>query len=786
MIASLVRRLENLFFNHRLATLAVLGIVTLVTGFYAVQLRMSAGFDKQLPKGHEYIETFFQYRNEIFGANRVIVVVKARKGEIWSNEGLKRLYGVTQAVFFLPGVDRRTVSSLWTPNTRVVEITDDGLKAEDVIGGDVTPERLTPEHIARIRNNAIVGGYVGSLVANDNSAAMIVADLLESEPGTGKQLDYLDLATRLEDQIRKQFEDDKFEIQIIGFAKQIGDIADGAKSVMLFFLLAFVLTAAAVYMYTRNWKMTVLPLACSLVSVVWQFGTITLLGFGLDPLAVLVPFLVFAIGVSHGIQQINYISKEVCLGADSMAAARRSFTGLLIPGSMALVTAMVGFATLILIPIPMIQELSITATLGVTYKIFTNLVMLPVVASFFSFDSAYVERIGRIRSRRERSMRLLGKIAQTRNAAIATLLCLGLFGVAYFQSQGRHIGDVKPGVPELHSDSRFNRDAQSIVSNFDLGLDVLTVAIESPKDGCFNYPVMQYVDRFAWAMQNVPGVLSVASVSSLAKLANAGLNEGNPKWMALPRENRALANAMSFVPEGSGLSNQGCTLMPVHLYLADHKAITVRQVIAAVKDFRNRHQAEGVKIRLASGNVGVQAATNEVLESTELPMMLYVYFTIVALVFFTYRDWRAMLACCLPLTLATFLGYWFMKELEIGLTVATLPVMVLAVGIGVDYAFYIYNRLQHYLAQDVDIVSAFQQSLYETGNATIFTAITLSIGVATWSFSALKFQADMGMLLTFMFMVNMIMAMTLLPALAVMIDAIVPRTGRVRAPLLSH
>ncbi|HJW55451.1 MAG TPA: efflux RND transporter permease subunit [Burkholderiaceae bacterium] len=786
MIASLVKRLENLFFNHRLATLAVLGVLTLFMGFYAVQLRMSAGFDKQLPKGHEYIDTFFKYRNEIFGANRIIVVVKPRKGDIWNKDALKRLYDITQAVFFLPGVDRRTVSSLWTPNTRVVEITDDGLKAEDVIGGDVTPERLSTENIVHIHNNAIVGGYVGSLVASDNSGAMIVADLLENDLHTGKKLDYLDLAARLENEIRKKYEDDKFEVQIIGFAKQIGDIADGAKSVMLFFLLAFVLTAAAVYMYTRNWKMTFLPLSCSLVSVIWQFGTITLLGFGLDPLAVLVPFLVFAIGVSHGIQQINYISKEVCAGADSMTAARRSFTGLLMPGSMALVTAMVGFATLILIPIPMIQELSITATLGVTYKIVTNLIMLPIVASFFSFGSAYVERIGRIRNRREQSMKILGKIAETRNAAIATVLCLGLFGVAYYQSQGRHIGDVKPGVPELRSESRYNRDAESIVSNFDLGLDVLTVVVESPKDGCFNYPVMHFVDQFTWAMQNVPGVLSVASVSSLAKLANSGLNEGNPKWMALPHGTRALANAMSFVPEGSGLSNQGCTIMPVNLYLADHKASTVKEVIAAVKDFRTRYHAEGVKIRLASGNVGVQAATNEVLESTELPMMFYVYFTIIALVFVTYRDWRAMLACCLPLTLATFLGYWFMKELEIGLTVATLPVMVLAVGIGVDYAFYIYNRLQHYLAQGVDIVTAFQKSLYETGNATIFTAITLSVGVATWSFSALKFQADMGMLLTFMFMVNMIMSITLLPALAVMIDVIIPRRGPVRAPLLSH
>jgi hypothetical protein len=139
-----------------------------------------------------------------------------------------------------------------------------------------------------------------------------------------------------------------------------------------------------------------------------------------------------------------------------------------------------------------------------------------------------------------------------------------------------------------------------------------------------------------------------------------------------------------------------------------------------------------------------------------------------------------------PLTVATFLGYWFMKTLDIGLTVATLPVMVLAVGIGVDYAFYIYNRLQLHLANGVAIEPAFKAALVETGNATIFTAITLSVGVATWAFSDLKFQADMGLLLAFMFMINMVMAITLLPALAVVIDTLIPRRGPVRAPFLAH
>ena len=786
MLARWVAALENALFAHRAATLGALVALTIVMGVFAAQLRMSAGFDKQLPQQHEYIKTFYQYRDQVFGANRIMVVVHPRRGDMWNAESLKKLNDVTQSVMFLPGIDRRTVSSLWTPTTRVLEITEEGFHAEDVIGGDITPDALTPQKIEHIRNNAIVGGYIGQLVANDNSGAMVVADLLESDPITKKKLDYLELARRLETEVRGKHETADFDIEIIGFAKQIGDIADGAKSVVRFFLLAFLLTAAAVYVYSRSWALTVLPLACSLASVVWQFGTLRLLGYGLDPLAVLVPFLVFAIGVSHGVQQINYISKEVCAGVDTMTAARRSFSGLLIPGTMALVTAFVGFATLTLIPIPMIRELGIAAAIGVAYKIVTNLVMLPVAASYVRFDDRYVGRVNRLRERRGRWMGTLGRIAEPRNAAIGTAVCAALFALAWWQSQGRHIGHLQPGAPELRADSRYNRDANHIVEKFDLGLDVLSVVVETPKDGCYDYPTMEYVNQFGWQMANAPGVVTVTSAAWLAKQAFAGFNEGNPKWAALPRDPKSLANTVGLAPENSGLYNPGCTVLPVHLYLADHKASTIKSVVGAVKQFRRDNVDPRINVRLASGNVGVQAATNEVLETTELPMMLYVYATILVLVLVTYRDWRAMVACCLPLTLGTLLGYWFMKELEIGLTVATLPVMVLAVGIGVDYAFYIYNRLQIYLAQGVDIVTAFKQALRETGIATIFTALTLSVGVATWSFSELKFQADMGLLLTFMFMINMLMAMTLLPALAVMLDLLIPRRRPVRTPLLSH
>jgi predicted RND superfamily exporter protein len=289
-------------------------------------------------------------------------------------------------------------------------------------------------------------------------------------------------------------------------------------------------------------------------------------------------------------------------------------------------------------------------------------------------------------------------------------------------------------------------------------------------------------------MGSVPGVVSADSAAGQLKLYNAGLNEGMPKMATVTRDPRGLGSQFQGVNNRiAGLASNDCRVQGVNLYLPDHRATTIKSVVAAVKDYRAANRLDGVNVRLASGNAGVQAATNEVLEESEMPMMLYVYGAILILVFLVYRDWRAMIACCLPLTVATWIGYWFMKEFEIGLTVATLPVMVLAVGIGVDYAFYIYNRLQVQLANGLAFTRALELALAETGLATVFTAITLSIGVATWTFSSLKFQADMGALLTFMFIVNMVMAITLLPAFAAVLEWLFPRRGPVRMPaILQH
>lgn len=782
----LVHSLEMFFFGKRSLVLGALIAVTIVMAFFGLQLRMEAGFEKQMPIGHEYIDTFKTYRDQLFGANRLTVVVRAKDGTIWSKEALTKLFEVTQAVIYLPNVDRLGVQSLWTPNSFVNEITEEGFRAQPIIDGTITVDALSPDVISGIQRATSQGGYIGTLVSRDQKSAMITAEIGEVDKD-GNHLDYVAYNDILEEKIRHAFEDASFEVQIIGFAKQIGDIASGASAVLEFCIVALILTSLAVYWYCHSIRLTVLPVACSLTSLVWQFGTLRLLGYGLDPLAVLVPFLVFAIGVSHGVQQINFIVREIAHGNSTNEASRLSFTGLLIPGTLALVTAFVSFVTLMLVPIPMVKELAIISSIGVGYKIITNLVMLPVAASYFHFTKEYADKAMLKRERRSQWLRGLARVAEPRNALLVAVLTLGILGVSVWESKDRVVGTVQPGAPELRPESRFNRDALSIASSYDLGLDWITVVFEAPENSCENVVIGKFQDDFVGALQGVVGIQAIKSFSDQLRTYSQGYNEGNPKMNVVPLDSGNFAGLATEIARTRGYVNSDCSMTAVHIYLLDHKATTINRVIEAIKEFRSSNQVESIKIRLASGNAGVLAAINDEVERSELPMMLYVYAAIAILVMLAYRDFRAVISCCLPLTVATFIGYWFMKEFEIGLTVATLPVMVLAVGIGVDYAFYIYNRLQSHLAAGCGIVKALEFSILEVGMATIFTAITLAIGVATWAFSELKFQADMGKLLAFMFMVNLIMAMTALPAFAVVLERLFPRRGPVRVPgILQH
>ncbi len=774
----MIKVFENLLFRGRALVLALMAAATVITGYYAIDIKMEAGFLKQVPLEHPYIQTYFKYQKELPGANLVIIGLRSKTGDMWNVEYFRKLYEITEEARYLPGVDRARLISLWTPNTQILEINEEGFDLLDVVPGNVTAETMTQADVDAIRERVLTSNLYGDLVALDETASIILLQLQEAGSGDGDISSTANLALEvadvMEQKIRAPYSDDKTDVMIIGFPKFIGDIAEGATIAVLFFGLAFVLTGIAVYMYVRSFLLSGLAIGSSLVSVVWQFGVLSMIGYALDPLAILVPFLVYAIGVSHGMQQVNLIATQIAKGQDGMSAARATFRRLLVPGSMALVTDLVGFVTLYLIPVGVVRDIAVIATIGVALKIITNLVMLPLIASYIPRNERQVRLFIKARAFRERIMSSIARIARPTPAVLVTILIFVALALSYNISRQRNVGDITPGASELRADAKYNLDTAYIASALSVPTDVLIIILETPKDGCINPEIMNYVDRFSLYMKGIPGVVEVDSLAFAARYFQSVGAEGSLKWRELPPNKRQLIGATAPVPVTTGLLNGSCTILPVIAYMSDHKATTIDTVVAAVEAYSSLNPNDEVNIRLGMGGVGIIAATNQVIEEHETPLILWVFATIILLVFAAYQDWRAVICCCMPLLLATFLGYVFMVALGIGLKVTTLPVLVLGTGIGVDYAFYLYSQIKYYQREGLTIADAYEGALLSTGMAVVYTALMLSVGVATWVLSPLKFQADMGALLAFMFLMNMIAAVVGLPAFAAVLERIAP------------
>ncbi len=346
-------------------------------------------------------------------------------------------------------------------------------------------------------------------------------------------------------------------------------------NVVAFFGVTVLITAVLVYLFAGSIGLTALVLGSAMIAVVWTLGLMPLAGFGLDPMSILLPFLIFAIAVSHGLQMTGAYAAHLAAGAYRATAARLAFRKLLLAGSSALATDLLGFLTIALIGIRMLEELAIAAAFGVLSIILTNLVLLPILLSL----AGPRDLVPGVRAPRLLWIdRTFARFAKPRAAIVTLLLALVLLTFGTMTTRELQIGELRPGIAELRPDARYNQDSAYIAGHFKVGVDLLQVMVETLPNGCIDYDIMTAIDRFQWHMTSVPGVHATRSLPQAAKIVNAGWNEGSLKWRVLSRDPRNLAQAVTPIEPSSGLLNGDCSVMPVQIFTADHQAATIRCV----------------------------------------------------------------------------------------------------------------------------------------------------------------------------------------------------------------
>ncbi|HHQ2900897.1 TPA: efflux RND transporter permease subunit [Pseudomonas aeruginosa] len=766
---------ERIIFNNRALVVCACLLATLVLGFFASRLEVNASFERMIPSSSPYIKNYLAYKDQLPGlGNSIRVVVSNKQGDIYEPEYLQTLQEVNDKLYLIPGVDRSWMRSLWMPIVRWKEVTEEGIDGGAVMPADYDASEAS---IDTLRHNIARAGIVGSLVANDARSSMIVAPLLDTNPQTGGPLNYGDFSRQLEEQLRSM-ENDRIGIHIVGFSKLVGDLIDGLYAVMLFFGASVVIAALFVYFYTRCLRSTLLLVGIAVAGVVWLLGLMELLGYELDPYSILVPFLIFAIGVSHGTQKMNGILQDIGRGTHKYVAARYTFRRLFLTGLTALLCNIVGFAVLVIIDIPVIRDLALTTSIGVAVLIFTKLLLIPVALSYIGVSKkAALIAIEKDRAG-EQNRGFLGHVWHgldrfTERPWAIAVIALSVLVTAFCSvvMLDLKIGDLDPGAPELRPDSRYNRDNAFITANYGLSSDQFVVIMKTNDDGCRLYQPLQVMDQLAWRLRQTKGVQTTNSLAETVRFFTAGMAEGSGKWLTISRD-QAITNSSvdAAMISSPGITNQKCSVTPLVAYLADHKADTLSRVLHVAEDFAREHNVsdgeQPVEFLLAAGSAGIEAATNIEVEKGIVTMYLAVYGATALLCLLTFRSWRATLVALIPLVMTTIICKALMVWLGIGLKVATLPVIAVGVGVGVDYALYLLSVQLAVQQRGGSLAVAYRRSLDFTGRVVALIGLTMAAGVITWAWSPIKFQADMGILLTFMFLWNMLGALVLIPALS--------------------
>ncbi len=776
-------RFERLIFNNRLLIILVCGLMTVALGYQALHVTLNAAFERMLPQNQPYIKNFLDNRNELKGlGNAVRVVVENKQGDIFDPAYLQTLKQINDELFLTPGVSRAGVKSIWMPVVRWNEVTEEGFT-----GGPVMPDNYSgsQQDNDQLRQNIARAQILGSLVGNDYKSSMIFLPLMDKDSATGAELDYHAFSKRLE-AVRAKYSKTKdgaeIDIHIVGFAKVVGDLLSALNKMIFYFAASAVIAGLIIYGWTHCIRSALLVLACSAIAVLWQLGLITWFGYQLDPYSILVPFLVFAIGVSHGAQKMNGIMQDIGRGAHCLVAARYTFRRLFVAGMTALAADAVGFAVLMMIDIPSIKQLAITASIGVALLVVTNLVLLPVLLSYVGVSKRAAARALRADQKQNTGLWRFLEIFTRRGWAVGIVAwSLGVTVVGYVVSTHLKIGDLDAGAPELRANSRYNLDNAYITSKYALSSDQFAVIVKTKPEGCLEYATLMETDRLGWTLQQIPGVQTTVSLPDAIRKITASSFEGSSKWLTIsPNQDVLNYAARTASTSNPDLFNNACSIMPVVAYLADHKAETLERVVAVADLFAREHSTPDRQFLLAAGTAGIEAATNIVVKEANRMMLLYVYAAVIVLCFITFRNWRAVIVAVVPLAITSILCEALMVALGMGVKVATLPVIALGVGIGVDYALYLLSIQLAQQRAGATLLEAYQHALHFTGKVVALVGVTLAVGVITWAWSPIKFQADMGILLTFMFVWNMMGALVLIPALSNLLLKNVEPTGQTK------
>lgn len=752
------------------ARIPLLVVLALLTAFFATQIPKVTVESRTIdlfPSTHPYVRTFVKYSDVFGGASRIVLQVEVQRGTIWQKPVLEKIQRITRAIELLPAVNNYQVLSL--AQRKVKELRMDatrGFRAVPVMWPSV-PE--TEQEIAEVRGRVLRNRRLyGALVSLDEKAALIVAGFFE------QKLDPVLIHRRIDELVRRE-SDATTRIQAIGRPLLVGSILDQTPRLMQIMAATLLAMLLVLWVYFRNLVGVLVPSLAAAMSAVMGVGFLGLLGQNFDPLVLVIPFIITARAISHSVQIVARFLREAGKHGEGSEGRLRSTlaasVALFKPGTLAIVTDVVGILLILLAPIPLLQKLCVMAAFWFTSIFLSGMVLSPILLSLLPVKVRESEVRGS--DLVTTILRAVGRLCIGPRRPLVFLVALATVVIGFAFARTVQIGDVHPGTPMLWPSSRYNQDTDLIARRF-ANTEELTVVVEGASRDAIKQPeVLRAIEAFQRHMEELDEVGATSSLVDVLPSVISVLHGGDPKWELVPNDKQESGFFLEMMYGSSepGDLTRFVTIdsknANVTLYLRDHRGETLRTVVEHAQRFIDSHPVKHARFRLAGGYGGLLAAINEVVTRLDAQITFASFFTAFLTCVIAFRSLFAGVFFLLPLIGSNYMTYALMGALGIGLDVNALPVVALGVGLGIDYGLYVVEAIQGIYRRGASVPEAVALGIETAGKGVLVTGFTMLAGLAFWWLSFLRFQAEMGVLLLFWMFVSMLGGLILLPAILV-------------------
>jgi predicted RND superfamily exporter protein len=768
-----VRKIAVHIITYRWPYLIAILLLTVFFGYHASQMKMVTVFDDLFPQKHKYIKVHNKFRELFGGANLVSLELRVKEGDIFNTKTLQKIKRITMEIEKVPWIHPYQIVSLARRNVKDMKVSTWGMKNVPVMY-PLVPK--TPEELQELEDTVYHNDLLyGVMVSLDGKSTLLQAVFIR-DPRTGEDIDYKLVFDQI-NEICDRERDENTVITLSGNPILYGWVYSYFGQMKRIFALTLAIIIGLLFFYFRSVIGVIRPLISGAVSAIWGVGLAHVLGYNIDPLILVIPFLISARVVSHSVQMVRRYDEVFYEYRDVKRSCIESCAALLPPGLLGIITDALGILVILTAPIPLLIKLSLMGFYWVMSIIVSVLILDPIILSFLPAPFLKEEKfreVGII----HKTLGLLGEIPYRKNGrriVIATTFLVFVIGGYY--GRGLKTGDANPGTPILWQDSEYNRATASMNAKFP-GTDQLFIIVEGKEEDVIQEPEsIRLMEDFQRHMEVLPEVGGTVSLGSVTPRVNEALHYGDPKWGIQSFHDRRFMGMLVF------MFSQGCEpgemdrfmsrdgrLANVIFFVKDHKGDTIEKVLDRARTFIQENPSEKIEFKLAGGLIGVLGAANEVIARSEVVSIVLALFVVFLTCSITYRSLFAGLLFIIPLAASNYLTFAYMAYRDIGMNVNTLPISALGIGLGVDYGIYIVSRMKEEYAKVQDYKQASINALSTAGGAVLFTGTTLIAGVIFWYFlSSLRFQAEMGLLLALWMFISMLGGMVLIPTVVAMV-----------------